>query len=855
MDYRKTIILFFITVFLFLVNAYSQHVKKINLKPDSTRFEIKQDSKSKDILNITTAISFVHAKTLKTKGGNFVTLESEGLIKIFGKGKPNLPVYSKLIEVPLDAKVEFSILSYDEEIIELKRHGIYDKIVPAQPSLSKSDDPEKVPFYYDSLAYSKNEFIYTKITSFEDLGILRSIRLIRVEIRPIQYNPVQNNLKILNNLKIEIKFIGADHSKTNQLKSKYSSFLFDKIFEKTVPNFESKIKQLIEETITYVIISDRMFESTLQPFILWKEILGYNVIVAYTDEPDVGNTTTSIKAYLENIYNSPPNGIQPPHYLLLAGDVAQIPSFSNATEDHVTDLYYCEYTGDAFPEVFYGRFSATNTNQLQPQIVKTLEYEQYTMPDPSYIHEALLVAGFDAYGHAETWGNGQINYGTGYYFNSDNGITSHAYLQPEPSGVNYSENIIADINNGSGFANYTAHCSPDGWSDPVFSVDDILSLTNSHKYGLWVGNCCQSNRFNVNECFGEAALRAQNCGAVGYIGASNSTFWDEDFWWAVGFKTVSENPIYDANYLGAYDRLFHTHGEPTSEWYSTQGQIIIGGNLAVQGSTSEDKEYYWEIYHLMGDPSLEFRTTSPEMFNIVHPAIAPTINNNFIVAVKKGSSIMIPDAQVTLIINGEIIDTKPTANSYPDKGTAKFSYNLSPGIMTIYVTKPNYVPYLGTCQLKSYIGELWVSLHGGLTKPFDEWYEDTFCFNSIVNLEYHFGLKWAVVLEVAYNDFKWVDLNKHFPWWNISATARYYYPLAKFKPFINIGPGCYIPDEGDTRFGVKIGLGIDYPITDRINIEIGTDYHNIFKGSKERLNQNNKTSFQHFHAGITYKLR
>jgi len=131
------------------------------------------------------------------------------------------------------------------------------------------------------------------------------------------------------------------------------------------------------------------------------------------------------------------------------------------------------------------------------------------------------------------------------------------------------------------------------------------SLTNAHKYGLWVGNCCRSNRFSESECFGEAALRVSNKGAVGYIGATDYSYWDEDYWWAVGFKTVSANPSYNASHLGAFDRLFHTHIESTANWYSTQGQLVIGGNLAVQESTSSRKLYYWEIYHLMGDPSLE----------------------------------------------------------------------------------------------------------------------------------------------------------------------------------------------------------------------------------------------------------
>ena len=855
---RKTIILSFVSIIIFSVTSYSQETKQIKLKSDSTRFEITKDNKNKDVLIISTSISVLHVKKADTKGGDFINLEAAGLMKIFGKGEPNLPVFSKLIEVPLDADVEHAILRFDEEIVDLHDHGILKKIAPAQPSQSKT---EEVPFYYDSLAYNKDEFVVTGIASFEDLGIMRSVRLVRVQIQPIQYNPVQNKLKILNNLQIEIKFTGANHLKSKQLKARYSSALFDRVISRVVTNYTNEFKPVIEE-VTYVIIADRMFETTLKPFILWKESLGYHVITGYTDELYVGNTTTTIKNFLEDLYDNPPAGINPPHYVLLVGDVAQIHSYAGvaakpawADNYHPTDLYYVEYTGDVLPEVFYGRFSANTVAELQPQIDKTLQYEQYSMPDPLYLQDAVLVAGADP-GHSTTYGNGQINYASDVYFTAANGFTAHEYLQPEPVGGNYSANIRANISNGAGFANYTAHCNSNGWSDPSFSINHIAGLTNANQYGLWVGNCCLSNRFSVNECFGEAALRSQNRGALGYIGASNSTAWDEDFYWAVGCKAVSANPVYDANHLGAYDRLFHTHGESTSDWYSTQGQLFVGGNLAVQESTSGIKEYYWEIYNLMGDPSVEIKTSLPIAMDVIHALSAPNSSSNFVVAVKRGgTSSMIADATVTLVKDNVVVDSKKTADTYPDRGTAKFSYNLSPGPMSIYVSKSNYIPYIGTCNLQDGISELWVSFHSGVTLPYEDWYEEAGCFNYIINLEYHFILRWAVVLEVAYNDFWWRDPREHFPWWNISPTIRYYLPMARFKPFINCGPGFYIPDKGDNRFGTKIGLGLDYPISDRINIEVGTDFHYIFEGDKDILYQNKKTSFQHFHTGITYKLR
>ena len=106
-----------------------------------------------------------------------------------------------------------------------------------------------------------------------------------------------------------------------------------------------------------------------------------------------------------------------------------------------------------FPEILR-TFSASSVNQLIPQIEKTLEYEQYTIPDPSYLNEVLMVAGVDQ-SMAATYGNGQINYGTDYYFNSDHGLISH----PE-SGTSSSEQQIIDNSKGVN-GNYTAHCSPE----------------------------------------------------------------------------------------------------------------------------------------------------------------------------------------------------------------------------------------------------------------------------------------------------------------------------------------------------------------------------------------------------------
>ena len=91
-----------------------------------------------------------------------------------------------------------------------------------------------------------------------------------------------------------------------------------------------------------------------------------------------------------------------------------------------------------------------------------------------------------------------------------------------------------------------------------------------------------------SNCFGEALLQKANGGSIGYIGSSNNTYWDEDYWWGVGGgkAIVAAGPPYDATKLGSYDGTFHDHGEPTTKYYITKSAMNICGLLAVEQSSS-----------------------------------------------------------------------------------------------------------------------------------------------------------------------------------------------------------------------------------------------------------------------------
>jgi len=397
---KKTTLFLKLQILILLIAFSAGSVIGENIKINdnlSTNLKVKENTYS--ALRVNNTLSDIYFHTVKTKEGNFVlfNIPDYGFSTI--EGEPRLPVLKKLIEVPMNANYEYEIFVSDYKEFDLSESGIENYMIPAQPPVSKSiDNPEDLDFIYNEALYQVDSYYGHDLVKVIDLGVMRGVRMARVEISPVQYNPVQNKIIVYDNVDVRIKFEGADPNATlNEKESKFSPY-FESTYSQLFNYKPMDSKELIlDEPPTYIIVSDPMFETALEPFIEWKVLKGFNVVEAYTDDPEVGSTTTSIKNYLMDFYDNPPTGYHPQSFVLFVGDVAEIPAFN---EGHVTDLYYCTYDGpgDLYPECYYGRFSANNLNDLQPQIDKTLEYEQYLFPDPSFLDEVVMVAGQDG-GH------------------------------------------------------------------------------------------------------------------------------------------------------------------------------------------------------------------------------------------------------------------------------------------------------------------------------------------------------------------------------------------------------------------------------------------------------------------------
>ncbi len=623
---------------------------------------------------------------VNTKGGGFTRIFIPGFQNSHIVGEPELPMMNRLVSIPVGAKPRLEVSNVRTRRISLADYGISEAIMPAQPSLSKSADPATVPFVQDLDIYSQLE-VRRELVRLVSQGRLRSMDLSRLEISPVAYFPTTGQLEVVESLDVSIAFEGADTARnTDQIARTYSPFfehLYDGIAGTT--GFHDAYPDRVGDVVTMVVVTPPMFAGQLADFVEWKIERGFHTILAVTGTPEVGSTSADIQAYLHGLYNNATAELPAPSFVLFVGDVAQMPTFTLSGD--ATDRPYCAVDGDLVPDMYYGRFSATNPSELQAQLDKTMTYDQFTMADPSYLDKVTLIAGVDS-GWAPTHGNGQISYGTTHYFNLSHGITSNTYLYPESNGPVEAE-ILQTVSDGVALINYTAHGSQTSWADPSVGQSDLNALTNDGKYTLAIGNCCLTSTYDYGECFGETFLRVPNKGAIGYIGGSNSTYWDEDYWWGVGFHPAAEidgsaYPVASTG-LGTYDGLFHDNGEAATQWYVTNDAYVFAGNLAVMESGSSRIEYYWNIYNLLGDPSLS-TYLAPVANNVTHPATVFVGTPNLIVTADAGS-------YVGLSQNGVLMG----AGTVDATGNLDVTYLSlpTPGVpMKMVVTGQNRVPYV-----------------------------------------------------------------------------------------------------------------------------------------------------------------
>ncbi len=634
-------------------------------------------------LRATFSYGSIESIEISTERGVFSEITIEGTYASGEIGTPELPASHQLLAVPFGATPRVTVTSYTTTDYLLSDYGI-GTILPHQPSVRKDQNLDEVEFVYNAAAYQTRSLATAPEATIEMQGTMRGIRIGSLVINPVSYNPVANTLRVFNDIEVEISFDGADRAETERmLLSTYSPY-FDIVYKqmfnyRQIMDVYDDHPDLMAYPVHMIVITPENYISALQPWINWKIQKGFDVNVVTTTQ--AGSNYNAIRTYVQNLYNTGVSQGATPTFLVLVGDVAQIPGTNSSSTSKVTDLYYGSVDNDYFPDMFYSRMSAENTNEVTAIVNKILQYEQYTMPDPSYLNNVTLIAGWDSY-WTNYVGKPTIQYAMQYYYNTAHGFTNVYNWLGQPY-----TNCYASLSSGTGFVNYTAHGSETSWSDPQLTKSQVNALTNTNKYFLAMGNCCLTGNFGYSQpCFGEAMLRGENKAAYSYIGSCPVTYWYEDYYFGVGAtNTFGQMPNINNTATGVYDGIW------MDETYNTVSSIVFLGNLAVCYAstggyqTSSNPTYYWQAYHVLGDGSIMPYRVNPTPNTVSHASSIPSGSSNFTVNAQAGSYVGI--SQNNVLKGAALVPASGSVN-------VQVSGITSGQPVKIVVTKPQRQPYI-----------------------------------------------------------------------------------------------------------------------------------------------------------------
>lgn len=651
--------------------------------------------------------------TATFNNGKATVLDLEEYISGGEYGSPAIPVKTDVIAIPFCQSVSVAVSDAVYDTLDLGLTDLY----PLQPSRSKSQLDEPAPVV-NAQRYASNEFWGMPTARVEVEGIARDRRLASIVFSPVRVNPVTGQVIVCRRATVTVSYADADVQGTLDHYNRYHSPAFST--GQTLNSLFTSKDVSTQAPLRMVIVAPGSLRCTsLSAFADWKRRQGMLVDLVYMDEQGLGNNT-AVANYLKDLYANATVDAPAPTFLLLVGDHTKLPAFDTRitssswyiTYDHISDLYFTTWTsGDHLPDCYSGRFSTIDTTTLANIIDKTILYESYGFADDSYLSRAALISGIDQGSpsdNAYRYCDPTMDYVAATYVNGDNGFNTVTYYKNNvshyPDGVvvtgssaisSVTNSLLNLYNDGVGLINYSAHGDWDRWYRPTLTVSNANSMTNAGMPSVMIGNCCLSNKFDMSVCFGEALLRrGDNAGAVAYFGATNSTYWAEDFYWGVGIRNNISNTMnvaYNSNYLGMYDRLFHTHNEAGSLFAVTAGSMLVAGNMSVNSATSgqlsdsQSKIYYWEIYELMGDPSLlPWLGTAADMTPYMN-RIASSIE----VSVPPYSYVAFVDSADLTLVAATFADADGHASLPID-----YSVNLDGTFLT--VTAQGYKPYIAS---------------------------------------------------------------------------------------------------------------------------------------------------------------
>ena len=649
----------------------------------------------------------------------------EGFSNMGQIGAPALPVHNDIIAMPKESNGKITILG--SNYYEYPGFMIHPALKPARDT-EGAPEPE---FEKDELIYNSNNFFPEKIAEITNIGLNRGTPLAKVQIRPIQFNPVSGIVRVYTNISYRIDYLGG-HDSFDYIAEENTNH-YTNLLKLNVLNSESipdgKSTGRTESRITnrsgeknYIIITHSEYSSQANELANWKRQLGYSVEIVSKSSW----TAPEVKSEISTRYDS---WTPKPDYFLIIGDHTgsfAVPGeiYQIDGENFATDLYYACMDGvnDWHPDIAHGRISVSTVAEANVAINKIINYEKNPPTQASFYTNILNCAQYqddDDNGYADrrfchtsedirdymqdeqsyiseriyyTSSNADVTtlrYNDGYY--SDGQLLPIELRNTSFDWGGGASDITSAINSGKFIVFHRDHgyVGGSGWAHPYYTTTSMNSLSNGNQLPVVFSMNCHTGEFQLSNCFAEKLIRMENKGAVGVVAAAYYSY--------SGYNDALSEGLIDAIWAdpGIYPN-FGSGGTGDNYTIGIGNEIFTMGDVVNQGlyameqnwdGGNSSNNYQYELYHWFGDPAMKIWTSNPN-YNIItatHSSNIDCAGNSFTISQST------PGAIATLVFNDKLIAQTILDGS----GNGTISYSItSPGTeVVLTISKHNHKPY------------------------------------------------------------------------------------------------------------------------------------------------------------------
>ena len=534
---------------------------------------------------------------------------------------------------------------------------------------------------------------------------------------------------------------------------------------------------LVDVNYPYLIVTTPELKHAVRRIAALKQQKGYNVKVVTMDDVMHSSCAYHGDSVNGHIYYNDSAGVLRQfircyhslvgtEYVLLAGKTVPYRYRQFITATVPTDLYFSELNADwskpeieKYPELYVGRITALNEQQISNYTDKLLRYELNPgRGDCSYLKSALYTEGHDMHKEHEVKNLTRI---------SNNIYTDSCVMVEDTSGVRYPSgvDIVNEINDHKyGFLSLHNHGDPSGlitygfrkdntcpndiYFRYLWAIDTIRKINTGENYALdlpsgnglnnlsnkWYPSICYSiacntmpfdtitNFGNILMNFGESFIFGKDYGGPAFLGNTRSGF-------------IKKSSQLEESFFNEIIHMYYNIGkaEALSKFHFNAKYDVVNH------PNGKDYKYFSCVHNLLGDPEFEIWTDEPLLFsNINVERKNDTINISGI-----SEAIKVGYRTNNNLYKTKIITSTSTPITLDD---------ASPN-STIMLYKHNYLPYIAPLHLQNEIIKdsqyiIANDVIAGKTVDANRTYGDVIIKNGV---EYEIEASGTVTLEDGFN--------------------------------------------------------------------------------------------------------